>query len=71
MRMMSGSAPSMISIYADTRMAKDLEVLRESITPEPNVTGEKYVFDVPKPNLMYGYAIEWMFSDLENSTQAK
>lgn len=55
-------------IYADTKMSKDLEVLRESIAPETDdELGEKYVFDVTKPNLMYGYAIEWEFGDPDES----
>ena len=54
-------------IYADTRMTKDLEVLRESIAPIPDSTGEKFVFDIQKPNLMYGYAIEWIFGEPNDS----
>lgn len=55
-------------IYADTRMTKDLEVLRESIAPVPDSTGEKFVFDIQKPNLMYGYAIEWIFGEPNDPT---
>lgn len=57
-------------VYADTKMTKDLEVLRESITSEPDPTSEKFVFDIPKPNLMYGYAIEWIFGETNGSDQS-
>lgn len=57
-------------IYADTKMTKDLEVLREAITSEPDPTGEKFVFDIPKPNLMYGYAIEWIFGEPNDSDRS-
>ena len=57
-------------IYADTKMTKDLEVLRESIASEPDPAGEKFVFDIPKPNLMYGYAIEWIFGEPNDSDRS-
>ena len=57
-------------IYADTRMTKDLEVLRESIAPEPDPVGEKFVFDIQKPNLMYGYAVEWIFGEPNDPAQS-
>lgn len=50
-------------IYADTMMSKELEVLRESVSPELDGAVEKFIFDIPKPNLMYGYAIEWKFGE--------
>lgn len=58
-------------MYADTVMTKDLEVLREPIIPEFDPIGEKFVFDTQKPNLMYGYAIEWIFSDPEDIVSSK
>lgn len=48
-------------------MTKDLEVLREFIAPVSDSTGEKFVFDIQKPNLMYGYAIEWVFGEPNDS----
>ena len=57
-------------IYADTRMTKDLEVLGESIAPEPDPVGEKFVFDIQKPNLMYGYAVEWIFGEPNDPAQS-
>lgn len=58
-------------MYADTGMTKDLEVLRESILPEPDPIGEKFVFDAQKPNLMYGYAIEWIFGDSDEHVMSE
>ncbi len=53
-------------IYADTRMTKDLKVLREAIEPEPDDVGERFIFDISEPNLMYGYSIEWKFGEPKN-----
>lgn len=58
-------------MYTDTGMTKNLEVLRESIVLEPDPIGEKFVFDVQKPNLMYGYAIEWIFDDLDEPVMSE
>lgn len=38
----------------------------KSLTENILLKNEKifHVFDIAKPNLMYGYAIEWAFGDL-------
>lgn len=49
-------------VYADTKMRKDFEVSRDPLFPEATEFGESFTFDVPAPNLMYSYSIEWKFS---------
>ena len=54
-------------VYADTKMSKDLEVSRALLPSESDEKGERFVFNVDAPNLMYSYSIEWIFNDLGNS----
>lgn len=49
-------------VYADTKMRKDYEVSRDPLPPEDTEFGESFTFDIPTPNLMYSYSIEWKFS---------
>ena len=45
----------------------DLEVSRALLPSESDEKGERFVFNVDAPNLMYSYSIEWIFNDLGNS----